>query len=81
MPDTADIYHSAAVHLEDLEYGETVPGVTCPECGCELVCTSNGAFCEWDSSYVPLVDNRVVVVEDEQDDESDWDDDAADPPG
>lgn len=64
-------------HLQDeeqLEYGSVVPGVTCPSCGGELVHTSNGAFCEWCSSYVPIVGSAVHVNEDE-DDEPDWTDD------
>jgi hypothetical protein len=60
--------------VDDLAYGDTVPGVTCPECGGELVHTSNGAFCDWDSSFVPVV-GSAVVVSDEEDDESEWDDD------
>lgn len=60
-------------HVEPIEYGEVLPGVTCPECGGELVHTSNGAFCDDCMSYVPVVGNAIHVNEDE-DDESDWDD-------
>ncbi len=58
----------------ELEYGDIVPGLTCPSCGSELVYTSNGAFCDWDSSYVPVVGGAVIFLDDE-DDESDWTDD------
>lgn len=58
---------------DELEYGAIVPGVTCPACGSELVHTSNGAFCEWDTAYVPIVDSAVLVHDDE--DDPDWIDD------
>ena len=61
--------------LEELEYGETVPGVTCPSCGGELVHTSSGALCDECRAYVPIVGSAVHVDdEDDSDDESDWDD-------
>jgi hypothetical protein len=60
-------------HVEELEYGDTVPGVVCPSCGGELVHTSYGALCDECRSYVPIVGNAVHVVEDDEDD--DWDDD------
>lgn len=59
-----------------LEYGETVPGVTCPECGGELVHTSIGARCEWDQIYVP-VSGSIVIVDDVDTDDSEWTDDDA----
>lgn len=59
--------------VDELAYGDAVPGVTCPQCGGELVSTSNGAFCDWDSSYVPIV-NAAVLVEEDEDDESEWTD-------
>lgn len=65
---------SAFQDEEQLEYGSIVPGVRCPECGNELVHTSNGAFCEWCTSYVPIVGSAVHVTDD-VDDESDWTDD------
>lgn len=58
---------------EELEYGDTVPGVTCPSCGGELVHTSSGALCDECRSYVPIVGSAVHVSDDE-DDESEWDD-------
>lgn len=61
---------------EQLEYGDSVPGVTCPECGGELVHTSNGAFCEWCMAYVPIVNSAVLVDNDDEDD-SEWNDDDA----
>lgn len=60
--------------VDDLAYGDVVPGVTCPECGGELVHTSNGAFCDWDQSYVPIVGAAVVVEDDDDLDESEWTD-------
>jgi hypothetical protein len=57
--------------VEPIEYGETLPGITCPECGGELVLTSNGAFCDECSALVPVVGN-AVHVNDDADDESDW---------
>lgn len=57
--------------LEELEYGDTVPGITCPSCGGELVHTSNGAFCDECASYVPIV-GSAVHVNDDEDDASDW---------
>jgi hypothetical protein len=59
-------------HVEPMDYGEIVPGVTCPECGGELVHSSNGAFCEDCTSYVPVVGSAVIVKDDESDD--DWTD-------
>lgn len=47
--------------FEYLEYGETVPGVVCPECGGELVHTSVGAYCDWDSRWVPIIGKAIVV--------------------
>lgn len=61
-------------HVEELEYGDVVPGVICPSCGGELVHTSYGAFCDECRSYVPIVGSAVHVVEDDEDDETDWDD-------
>jgi hypothetical protein len=58
---------------DQLEYGETVPGVTCPECGGELVHTSIGARCDWDQIYVPIIGTAVLIDEDEPDD-SEWND-------
>lgn len=61
-------------HEEELEYGETVPGIVCPSCRGELVHTSVGAFCDECRSYVPIVGSAVHVDED-ADDDSDWIDD------
>jgi hypothetical protein len=58
-------------HEEELEYGDIVPGVTCPSCGGELVHSSNGAFCDECQAYVPIV-GSAVHVEDDTDDDSDW---------
>jgi hypothetical protein len=58
---------------DQLEYGEVVPGVTCPECGGELVHTSIGARCDWDQIYVPIIGTAVLIDEDEPDD-SEWND-------
>lgn len=72
---TVPIRHSSDLqNAEQLEYGDIVPGVRCPDCGNELVHTSNGALCDWCSSYVPVVGSAVHVTEDE-DDDSDWTDD------
>lgn len=59
--------------VDELDYGDVVPGVTCPECGGELVYTSNGAFCDWCESYVPVVGSAVVIDEVENDDDE-WTD-------
>lgn len=59
---------------EALEYGAIVPGVTCPQCGGELLHTSNGALCESCTSYVPVV-GTAVVLDVEAEDDSDWTDD------
>jgi uncharacterized Zn finger protein (UPF0148 family) len=48
-------------HVELLEYGDIVPGITCPECGGELVHTSNGAFCDECRLYVPVTGSAVVI--------------------
>lgn len=58
---------------DELEYGDIVPGVCCPDCGNELVATSNGALCEWCEGYVPVVGSVVTVHEDDDDEE--WNDD------
>ncbi len=55
--------------FDELAYGDEIPNVTCPACGGGLLLTSNGGFCDWDSSYVPVVGSAVVI------DESDWVDD------
>ena len=59
--------------VEELAYGDVVPGITCPSCGGELVHTSYGAFCDECRSYVPIV-GSAVHVDDDTDDETDWDD-------
>jgi hypothetical protein len=61
------------ISADELEYGDEVPGVTCPECGGELVHTSNGALCDWCRAYVPIV-GSVAHVNDDEDDDSDWTD-------
>lgn len=66
MPPTGPIQH-----VEESEYGTVVPAVTCPDCGGELLHTSNGAFCDSCESFVPVVGSTVVVIEDD----SDWTDD------
>lgn len=60
-------------HVEPIEYGEVLPGIVCPDCGGELLYTSNGAFCDECLALVPVVGNAVHVNE-ETDDESDWTD-------
>lgn len=63
--------------VDELEYGAIVPGVVCPRCGGELVHTSVGAYCDWDSRYVPIIGMAVVI-------DTEWnntdDDDRADDP-
>jgi hypothetical protein len=67
--------HAADVQVTDpLEYGAIVPGITCPECGGELLYTSIGALCEPCSSYVPVV-GTAVILDVEAGDDSDWTDD------
>jgi hypothetical protein len=61
---------------DELEYGEVVPGITCPSCGGELVHTSVGAFCDECRSYVPIVGSAVIVNDDDETD--DWTDDEND---
>jgi len=43
----------------ELDYGEIVPGVLCPDCACELMNLSAGAWCDWCGAYVPIVDGCV----------------------
>lgn len=64
--------------VDQLEYGDVVPGVTCPECGGDLVHTSIGARCDWDQIYVPIVGSAVLVNNEDEPDQTDWesDDDA-----
>lgn len=59
------------MNVDELEYGETVPGVVCPSCGGELVHTSSGAFCDWCSAYVPIVSAAIVI----DDEDREWIDD------
>lgn len=59
--------------LDELDYGEPIPGVSCPECGGELVHTHSGAFCDWCSALVPVI-GTVVHLDDEDDEDGDQDD-------
>jgi len=59
--------------LEEFEYGETIPGVSCPACGGGLVHTASGAYCDWCCAYVAVV-GELLIVDEDRDDEDEGDD-------
>ena len=64
------------ISVDELDFGDTIPGVTCPDDGAELVYTSSGGFCDWCEKFVPIV-GAVLIVTDEPDG-PDWTDDEED---
>lgn len=63
--------------LDELDYGERIPGVLCPQCGGELVRTHSGAYCDWCSALVPVIGDVVVFdsADDDEPDDNAWEDD------